>query len=139
MPWLILMLGVSRCSVDRAAIRSDEQEQKHLQDSAEEYWHAVRWGYAERAAVFVEQDVDRSRHHMQLEAELETQRYTDVTVLRVTVTAPEDPAQPDANGHWRTGEVVVFTEGYTLPAQIVQRQERTQQWYRTTDGWFVSP
>jgi hypothetical protein len=33
--------------------------------------------------------------------------------------------------------VRVRVESYTLPAQIVQLDETSQDWYRTSKGWFI--
>lgn len=133
--WLILLGG---CAIDRAAIRSDDQEHGYLQDSAAEYWRFIRWGAPERAAIFIESPDDRPRFLVQMNERMETQRLTDAAVLEVRVEhALGDGTQPDAAGHWRLGEVVVRTEGYTLPAQILRTEEQTQRWYRTPDGWWL--
>lgn len=133
--WLALLGG---CAIDRAAIRSDDQEHQYLQDSATEYWRFVRWGAPERAIVFIESIDDRPRFIVEMNEKMEKERLTNATVMEVEVQhASGDGTQPDATGRWRLGEVVIRTEGYTLPAQILTTEEHTQRWYRTPDGWWL--
>jgi hypothetical protein len=133
----MLVLGVSRCSIDHTGIRSDDQEKKQLEDTAQQYWNYVRWGYMEQAVTFVEHEEDRARHQVLLEDISKTKRITNVTILQTSVASPDNPSSPDEQGRWRTGLVRVRVEGYTLPAQIVQLDETSQDWYRTSKGWFI--
>jgi hypothetical protein len=133
----ILWLVLSGCAVDRSAIRSDDHEQSYLRESADLYWDSVRWGDIERASAFIERPEDRVLFRVRLQDRQEMRRLTEASVLRALVIKPTQLDEPDAEGRWRTGEVLVRTEGYTLPAQIVKTEELTQEWYRTTAGWWL--
>jgi hypothetical protein len=91
----------------------------------------------EQAVTFVENEEDRARHQVLLEDISKTERVTNVTILQTSVISPDNPSSPDEQGRWRTGLVRVRVEGYTLPAQIVQLDETSQDWYRTSKGWFI--
>lgn len=133
----MLMLGVSRCAIDHTGIRSEEQEKKQLQETAEQYWNYVRWGYMEQAVTFVEEEDDRVQHLIDLEESSRTERFTNVTILQTSIVSPENLTSPDERGRWRTGSVQLQLESFTLPAQVVQSENVSQDWYRTSKGWFI--
>jgi len=134
---IIVWASLQGCALDRAAVRSDSQEQIMLHEAAQRYWDSLRWGFFDEAALVIEDEGARTLYQRELEASQQRWRLTEAEVLRVKVIVPPEDEQPDAQGRWRTGTVLTRTEGYTFPAQIVRVEDREQQWYRTTDGWWL--
>ena len=137
----LLALGLAgpACAPDRQALKGEDQERMELESRASSYWMAVRWADAEAASAFVEPADQREQFHLWLQDQLDLQRITDATVVRVDV-AERDPAptQPRADGEpLLTAQVTVRTEGYRVSDQRVRKEDLSQSWYRTEDGWYV--
>ncbi len=131
---LPLLHAFSCIHTDTQAIRQDDQEKKHLSESAQDYWDGVRWEVDDQSALFIEED-DRALFRSRVEEQRKGERLVDVAVLKIDLQPPPESA---AQGEtWRTGTVLVKVEGYTLPAQIVRTEEIEQTWFRTPSGWFL--
>lgn len=110
------------------------KDEETLQKSAHIYWDGVRWGDWERAGVFIEDKDQRVAFRYWLQDGQEARRISDIVIMQVDV-GPD--LEPPVNGRWREGTVHVRLEGYTLPAQVVEKEMVTQTWYRTSLGWFA--
>ncbi|MEL6346913.1 MAG: hypothetical protein AAFV53_27620 [Myxococcota bacterium] len=132
---LSLLLWLSGCAHDGQALRDDAHEREWLATSARLYWQGLRWSDVDRAANFIESDLDRAAFRAHLDDQLQQQRVIDATVLQVQIS--EDPERTKGDP-WRTGAVKVRVEGYTLPAQVVQIDDIQQAWYRTPTGWWLT-
>ena len=120
---------------DVQALRQEDQERELLSASARQFWEGVRWEVDDQSADFITED-DRALFRVRVAEQRKTERLIETTILRVTLD--DVPAELTATTDtWRTGTVLLQLEGYTLPAQIVKTKEHSQEWFRTTDGWFV--
>ena len=115
-------------------MRKEVKEEQLLHDSARLHWEGRRWNDSVRAAKFIEDAGRRVLFQDWMETELEDYRIVDFTLLEVEIS-PEDPNAPEQ--HKRTGKVWVRVEGYALPAQILEREKVSQEWYRSSTGWWV--
>jgi len=103
--------------------------------SAEQYWHAVRWGDGSSAATFIEEPNQRLLYETWLSDQQDSIRYVDAQVLQVQLESPTD-ADPTAESTLAT--VYVRVERYTLPAQVLEEETLRQSWYKSDAGWWVS-
>ena len=127
------------CAVDQQAIRKDSDEQADLTRRAELYWRSVRWGDTATAASFVSGGDRRLRYQQKLDDEQKNARLSDSEVQRVELHNPPSHPETTADGTrvLRRATVIVRTEGYRLPAQVVEQRTVSQEWYRSPDGWFI--
>lgn len=129
----VVWLGLG-CAHDKMAIRDDAHERQLLSTSARLHWDGVRWGDVDRASQFIEAPELRAAYRLHFGEQLSQKRFTEVAVVNVTVH--EDPERGPSDP-WRTGDVLVRAEAFTLPAQIVKVEDIAQRWYRTPDGWWL--
>ena len=67
-----------------------------------------------------------------MEDDWERYRVTDALIMQVELAPPvSDPAAP------RTAKVHVRVKGYAMPAQVLDKQNVEQDWYRTPTGWWL--
>lgn len=98
-----------------------------LEQSAEAWWDAVRWGSLDDASPFA---LDRALWVQVLDALLAaegTYNVTDVEILRVEVRQPE--------GLEPTGDVEVRYELTTLPSLKLEKRVVLQPWVRHEGTW----
>jgi len=126
--------GAARTRTIADELRNDSKEQQFLHDSVRLHWDGRRWGDGARASEFLEDGGDRLLFQDWLETERERIRLVDITILKVEIS---DADMEAADGHIRTGTAHLRVEGYTLPAQIVEKKRVEQEWYRSTSGWWV--
>lgn len=138
---LALALGLSPAALtgcaahDRNARKSDEKEYDELASATKLFWDSVRWGDAERAKSVLEEAPQAARWSIAAEEMFAARRFTEVDLVEIDL----HPRDPDARGGVdRTASVLVKTEGYELPAQILRKELWTQTWYRTRDGWYLT-
>jgi hypothetical protein len=123
------------CAGPNQHLRQEGKDFDLLSRSATLYWEAERWGDAERAAAFVEDPNDRALFKDELMERAAGHKLVTAEVLSVRM----NPEEPDAAANRRrTATVIVRTEGYEMPAQILQTAKLTQTWYRSDFGWWVS-
>lgn len=122
------------CAGAKKLVKDDAMEKETLRKAALIYWEGVRWGDADRASVFI-QDADlRVAFSYWLEDEQEARRISDVAIMQIEL-GPE--IDPPSEGREKEATVHLRIEGYELPAQIVDKRQEEQTWYRTQTGWYA--
>jgi hypothetical protein len=115
--------------------RDDERDVQALSDAAGAYWRALRWGDADTAKAFVEDEAKKLAFDEWLTEDVKTNKITDTEVLRITLDKVAGGGAP-VEGH-RGATVTVRTEGYRVDDLVVHLQTVDQQWYHTDIGWYV--
>jgi hypothetical protein len=106
---------LSACSAERMALVKDRAETGRLSESAEMYWHAMRWGDHPAAAAFIE-DPDARFAWMERVTEVQGRHYRSAEVLSVTAGPLMD----------------------AMPSQVLKADMVKQEWYRAAGGWYLS-
>lgn len=131
---LALALLLGGCAHDKLATRGDDKELADLSTRTEQFWRSMQWQDPAGAAPFIEEDAQRRRWLLEVERLNLEVRITDASLVDLQLgPVLEDPPE----GRVREASVLVRTEGYTMPAQVVRRETVTQAWYRSEDGWFL--
>lgn len=131
---LLLALALAGCAHDKLATRGDDKELADLSARTEQFWRSMQWQDPAGAAPFLEEDGQRRRWLLEVERLNQEVRITDASLVDLQLQpAADDPPADRA----REAIVLVRTEGYTMPAQIVRRETVQQTWYRSADGWFL--
>jgi hypothetical protein len=125
---------LSACSAERMALVKDRAETGRLGESAEMYWHAMRWGDHPAAAAFIE-DPDARFAWMERVTEVQGRHYRSAEVLSVTA-GPLMEADP--RGIQREGVVIAKIAYYAMPSQVLKADMVKQEWYRAAGGWYLS-
>ena len=133
-PYVNTFLG---CTIDKQAIRQDDQEKEFLQQSAQIYWDGVRWGIPAKSAIYYEHPLVRSR--WENNPQTPYNRVTEVKILHIEVqeSSKKSSDLQNPNTVVKTATVYVFIEGIGSD-NTLQSKEIQQSWYRNTSGWFVS-
>lgn len=121
------------CAHDKLAQRSEDKELADLSSRTELFWRAIKWQDASAAAAFIEGDSARRMWSIEAERFGQETRVTDAALVNMELG--ELIAEP-TDGYTRAATVLVRTEGYALPAQIVKRETVAQTWIRTEEGWY---
>jgi len=128
--WPLIFLACPK--VDQQAMRQDDKEKIALQEAAEMYWQGVRWAEPTRAAIYIEDPLERVRFTVDI---AET-HYVEAKVMHTEL----DPAPSEAAGNelevWRTAKVYVRVEKIDSD-NVLRVSEESQVWYRKSDGWYV--
>ena len=126
------------CAVDKQVVRQDDQEQALLRQSANRHWEGRRWNIPDRAAYFYEDPLVRARKAGQLKGEY--RRLVEVAILHVKVDPKRnatDTSGKKTEANWlRTGTVWVRIEGIGRD-NVLRVEEKKQDWYRTSQGWWL--
>lgn len=117
----------------RKQSKADAREMEFLQRSANLYWEGVRWNDSEKAANFIEDPGARLEFQAWLDDQGDERKITDVKIIRVNVQAVNAKDSPIN----RTAVIKVSAEGYTMPEQVLKKTIETQEWYRTSSGWWL--
>jgi len=118
---------VSGCSAERSQIRHNDQQMEILSELVEGYWHAVRWGYTDLAADYVEEGDDRAALTEYLLSRQDIANITDVEIYQVKID--DDLMSAIARVQY----------SLILKNENVLRKKRIRQtWYRTKGNhWFL--
>ena len=132
----IAILLLAACSAERMAVLKDRAETSRLGESAQVYWHGMRWGDHPAAAAFIE---DPDARFAWLEKVTGTTKgrlrhYQSAEVIDV-VAGPF--LENDPRGIQREGVVIAKVAYYLLPSQVLKNEMVKQDWYRTPSGWFI--
>jgi hypothetical protein len=125
---------LSACSAERMIVIKDRAETTRLGESAELYWHAMRWGDHPAASAFIE-DLDARFAWLERVTEVRVRHYRSAEVLNVTA-GPLLEADP--RGIQREGVVIAKVAYYAMPSQVLKADMVKQEWYRAESGWFLS-
>ena len=105
-----------------------------LHQNAQKYWEGIRWNIPKRAAAFYEDPLTRAR--MESDIKMPYQRFIDVKVLHIELSAKKEIKSRDPKVIRRTGTVYVRIEGFGTD-NVVRSEEQKQIWYRNLGGWWV--
>jgi len=112
----------------------DRAETARLGESAEVYWHAMRWGDHPAASAFIE-DPDARFAWLERLTTVQERHYRSAEVLNVTA-GPLLEADP--RGIQREGMVIAKVAYYAMPSQVLKADMVKQEWYRAEGGWYLS-
>ena len=122
------------CAGAKKLVKDDAMEKETLRKAATIYWEGVRWGDADRSSAFIQDSDLRVAFSYWLEDEQEERRISDVAIMQIEMGPEIDPPR---EGREREATVHLRIEGYELPAQIVDKRQEEQLWYRTQTGWYA--
>lgn len=135
-PAIVFLIPIllSACSAERMIVVKDRAETARLGESAEVYWHAMRWGDHPAASAFME-DPDARFAWLERVTEERVRHYRSAEVLSVVAGSllEEDP-----RGIQREGVVIAKVSYYAMPSQVLKNDMVKQEWYRAAGGWYLS-
>jgi hypothetical protein len=130
----ITLFLLSACSAERMALVKDRAETARLGESAQVYWHAMRWGDHPAAAAFIE-DPDARFAWLERVTEVRIRHYRSAEVINVDA-GPF--LENDPRGIQREGVVTAKVAYYTMPSQVLKQTMIKQDWYRANGGWYLA-
>jgi len=113
---------------------AEAHDKELVQDSARLYWDAVRWGDGSKAASFLEDPDQRLLFEAWLDDQKDAVRYMEVQVLQVQLHPEEEPPDTD---RVRVATAHIRVKSYALPGQVLESQTLKQEWYKSSDGWWI--
>lgn len=126
--WLAIpgILGPG-CASDTSSARRRDQQEEYLRDAAKAFWHAVRWGYEDRALVFVASAEDKALLSESLRDGAKIRSIPEFELLSIVLDEP-----------LLTGTVRVEVQliGNTDP--VLRRKRVVQSWKLVQGRWYLT-
>ncbi len=121
-----ILLSIGGCVGAHASVRKQAKKQELLRESVEAYWHALRWGYYDRAVPFVEEPTARALLWEYLLDREGKATINDATVYRLDWPGDDKPA-----------EVYVRYQLYLNDELVVTNRKAVQTWYLSNGRWYL--
>ena len=128
------MKNTKEAEVSAREAQAEAHDKELVQDSARLYWDAVRWGDRSKAASFLEDPDQRLLFEAWLDDQKDAVRYMEVLVLQVQLHPEEEPPDTD---RVRVATAHIRVKSYALPGQVLESQTLKQEWYKSSDGWWI--
>ena len=117
----------------RKQSKAEARDIELLQRSANLYWEGVRWNDSEKSSNFIEDPSKRLTFQAWFDNQVEDRKLLEAKVIGVDVRQVQDRNEMVT----RTAILKIATEGYTIPDQILKKGVETQNWYRSSSGWWL--